>query len=314
MGRPRRISFPGAFFHALNRGNHREPVFLDDQDYRQMLHVLGAACERYRVRIHGYCLMPNHFHLLIQQQDLSISLAMRSFETAYATYFNQRYHKSGHVFQGRYRGILCDQKAYLMELIRYIHLNPVRARLVGKPHEWPWSSLPAYLGLSQNPWLYQLEVLVLLGQQPQKRLLEFLSQAPDLMPAQIYPAESLSILGGATFIQKVSQAGEPRRKRRRVYMGRRLSLLKLAEILGRVGGMTPAALCVPGKGSQTLSHIREQLVHVANRILFYPEAEIARFLGISTASVTRANHRFEAKSRKNGGIENEMLSLLMENK
>jgi REP element-mobilizing transposase RayT len=115
-----------------------------------MLECLEKISSRYEARIHGYCLMPNHFHVLMEQQELSISQAMRSLGTRYARYFNQKYHKVGHVFQGRFRGMLCDKNSYLLELVRYLHLNPVRARLVALPQDWPWSSMAAYLGKKRN--------------------------------------------------------------------------------------------------------------------------------------------------------------------
>ena len=150
MGRGRRVTYPGAFFHCINRGNQRESIYRDEQDYQLMLDSLGEVSTRFGARIHGYCLMPNHFHLLIQQQEISISTIMRSLTTRYAICFNRKYGKVGHVFQGRFRGILCDQHSYLLELIRYIHLNPMRAKLVEQPQDWKWSSLAAYLGLVQN--------------------------------------------------------------------------------------------------------------------------------------------------------------------
>ena len=125
MGRGRRLCFPGAFFHCINRGNRREPIFCEDEDYGQMVKCLGDVCDRYEARIHGFCLIPNHFHVLLQQQELSVSSAMRSLGTQYARYFNRKYQKTGHVFQGRFRGIWCDKSAYLLVLTRYLHLNPV---------------------------------------------------------------------------------------------------------------------------------------------------------------------------------------------
>jgi REP element-mobilizing transposase RayT len=141
MGRGRRICYPGAFFHCLNRSNRREKIFCDEDDYDQMLKCVGKASERYGVLIHGFCLIPNHFHILLQQQEQPVSSAMRSLGTNYAAYFNRKYHKVGHVFQGRFRGILFDKQKYLLSLIRYLHLNPVRAGLVDKPQDWSWSSL-----------------------------------------------------------------------------------------------------------------------------------------------------------------------------
>jgi len=278
-----------------------------------MLEGLGKASCRYGVRIHGYCLMPNHFHLLIQQQEQPVDLAMRSLSTRYAREFNKKYGKVGHVFQGRYRGILCDKAAYLLELLRYIHLNPVRVRSVEKAHEWPWSSLAVYLGKSKNDWLYQDDVLQLFGQQPRRRLLEFLSQAPDLTSEQVYPAESLSILGCREYVQQAIRQREPRRARQRVYTGRKLALSRLREILCGAAGTDLEQLCRRHKGSKAQSAVRESLAHVAIRIMFYREAEVARFLQISSASVNAALHRYDVKLRQDPHRADELVHLLMEN-
>jgi putative transposase len=146
MGRGRRICYPGAFFHCINRGNRREKIFWEEEDYEQMLKCLGEACKRYDVLVHGFCLIPNHYHLLLQQQEQPVSSAMRSLGTNYATYFNRKYHKVGHVFQGRYRGILCDKPAYLLSLIRYIHLNPMRAGLVERAQDLGVEQFASLLG------------------------------------------------------------------------------------------------------------------------------------------------------------------------
>ncbi len=313
MGRGRRLSFPGAFSHCINRGNRREPIYRDEDDYQQMLKGLGQACERFEVRIHGYCLLPNHFHVLMQQQELPISSALRSLETQYAIYFNRKYHQTGHVFQGRFRSIVCDKAFYLLELIRYIHLNPVRARLVELPHQWKWSSLPALLGLSRNGWLYRKDVMELFGGRPRQRLLEFLTQAPGLTSSQMYPAPSLSILGSREFIREVTRHREPRRTRGRNDSGPKLPLSKLGEILGQAAGVTLEELCCPHKGSRRQSEVRERLVHVATRRMFYAGMEVARFLGVTSGAITLANRRFEAKLRQNPAMLDEVVDLLRQN-
>ena len=314
MGRGRRLCFPGAFFHCINRGNRREQIFCEEEDYGQMLKSLGDVCNRYEARIHGFCLIPNHFHVLLQQQELSVSSAMRSLGTRYARYFNQKYHKTGHVFQGRFRGILCDQRAYLLALIRYLHLNPVRAGLVEQAQDWKWSSLPAYLGLIENEWLYQKDVLALFGSRPRQRLLEFLSQAPGLAREQIYPVEAWSIMGNEEFVQQVTSQGEPRRGRRREYTGRKLPLQKLSEILCQAAGLSLEQVCFRGKGARSQSEVREGLIHVATRIMFYTTAEVARFLRITTSAITHANHRFDSRLRRNPNLADELIALLMEKK
>ena len=154
MARPLRLEFPGALYHVTSRGNQRGNIFDDNDDRRQFLLVLQEVCHRYNWICHAYCLMSNHYHLLIETPDGNLSQGMRQLNGVYTQYFNRRHGRVGHVFQGRYKGILVDKNSYLLELARYIVLNPVRAGLVRSAREWPWSSYRATAGLTECPgWL-----------------------------------------------------------------------------------------------------------------------------------------------------------------
>ncbi|MBI3553152.1 MAG: transposase [Elusimicrobia bacterium] len=147
MPRPPRIHYQGAVFHAISRGNDRQQIFIDDFDNRQFLSILGQTKGRYPFNLYAYCLMSNHFHLLIEVKGHALPLVMQSMLTRYAHYFNARHGRIGHLFQGRYRALLCQNEPYLLELLRYIHRNPVRAKIVEDPSAWPWSSCGQYFGL-----------------------------------------------------------------------------------------------------------------------------------------------------------------------
>jgi hypothetical protein len=257
--------------------------------------------------------MPNHFHLLIQQQETSISTIMRSLATRYAAHFNRRYHKMGHLFQGRFRGILCDQNPYLLELIRYIHLNPVRAHLVEQPQDWKWSSLPAYLGTVKNEWLFQEEVLRLFGTQPKRRLFDFLSQAPDLPRQLVYPHESFPVLGKQSFVSEVTRQGEPRRKQQRVYVGRKLPLPKLVAIFCQAEGMAVDEFLIRHKGSEQVTRLRDQIIYAATELMYYPMSEVARFLKITAAAVTASKRRYRERTQLNPKLKEALVQLLMQN-
>ena len=146
MARARRIEFPGAFYHVIARGNHQQAIFHDDLDRR---HYLGRL-EHYRVRhhfsIHAYVLMTNHVHLLLKTSQAALSKIMQGLQCTYARFYNWRYRQVGHLFQGRYKAILCDRDAYLLELVRYLHLNPARLPTPIDPWSYPWSSHRAYMG------------------------------------------------------------------------------------------------------------------------------------------------------------------------
>jgi putative transposase len=146
MARPLRIEFAGAFYHVTARGNERKDIFKSNRDRSQFLSYLESATERYDAVIHSYCLMTNHYHLLLETPSGNLSQIMRHINGAYTTYFNTKRKRSGHLFQGRYKGIVVEADEYAKELSRYIHLNPVRAGMVRSPGEYRWSSYRGYIG------------------------------------------------------------------------------------------------------------------------------------------------------------------------
>ena len=154
MSRPIRIEFPGALYHVTARGDRREDIFEDDQDRQAFLSILEQAIGRFNWICHAWCLMDNHYHLLVQTPDGNLSKGMRQLNGIYTQASNRRHRRVGHLFQGRFKAILVDSDAYLLELTRYVVLNPVRAGMVKKPADWSWSSYRASVGMEPAaPWL-----------------------------------------------------------------------------------------------------------------------------------------------------------------
>jgi REP element-mobilizing transposase RayT len=154
MARPLRIEYEGALYHIAARGNEKNPVYRDVEDYNKFLKILSDLPQRYGVIIHGYVLMGNHYHLLIETPKGNIARAMHYLNTTYTGYFNRKYKRAGHLFQGRYKGLLIEKERYLLSVSRYIHLNPVRAKVVGRPEAYKWSSYPEYIGrVKKKEWL-----------------------------------------------------------------------------------------------------------------------------------------------------------------
>lgn len=151
MSRPLRLQLPGGIYHVTARGNARRPIFEDDDDCSRFLIVLAATVARYRVLCHAYCLMGNHYHLLLQTLETNLSIAMRHLNGVYTQGFNRKHERCGHVLQGRFGAQLVDGDVYLREVCRYIVLNPVRAGLVAHPGEWRWSSFRATADLVAVP-------------------------------------------------------------------------------------------------------------------------------------------------------------------
>jgi REP element-mobilizing transposase RayT len=145
MARRPRVHAPGLSYHVIARGNHRQEAFLTDLDYRTYLGRLATYRKRYGVFLFAYCLMPNHVHLLVQTSEAPLSKFMQGLQQSYTQWFNRVHDKVGHLFQGRYKAIVCDRDEYLLTLVRYIHLNPVRAGLVEQPDAYPYSGHRTYL-------------------------------------------------------------------------------------------------------------------------------------------------------------------------
>ena len=154
MARPLRIEFEGALYHILSRGNDRQDIFLNDDDYKTFLSVLEEMSSRFEVDIFAYVLMSNHYHLLIRTNESNLSKSMQWLGTTYTRRFNLQHFRSGHLFQGRYKSIIVQNDAYLMQLSCYIHRNPLRAGLVNRLADYRWSSYHAYAYKANNPnWL-----------------------------------------------------------------------------------------------------------------------------------------------------------------
>jgi putative transposase len=160
MARPLRLEFPGALYHVTARGNAQQPIFLNDQDRKVFLHVLGQTLKACNALCHAYCLMTNHYHLMIETPDGNLSQVMKQLNGIYTQRFNRRNRRVGHVFQGRFKSIVVDKDSYLLQLCRYIVLNPVRAGMVTHPGEHPWSSYNATAGATIAPELLSTDLIL----------------------------------------------------------------------------------------------------------------------------------------------------------
>jgi putative transposase len=165
VARPLRIQYEGAFYHVTSRGNERKAIFNTERDREKFLSYLESAHERYGAIIHVFCLMDNHYHLLLETPRGNLSEILHHVNGAYTTYFNLKRQRSGHLFQGRYRAILVEKDVYCQELSRYIHLNPLRAGMVKDLREHRWSSYLDYVGVKRVSWLETASILGYFGTQ-----------------------------------------------------------------------------------------------------------------------------------------------------
>ena len=151
MARPLRLEYEGAVYHVTSRGNAQADIFLDDGDRARFLQTLGDVVARYGWICHAYCLMTNHYHLLIETPQANLSCGMQLLNGVYTQWFNRQHGRVGHLLQGRYKAILVEKESHLLELARYIVLNPVRAKMARSVRDWPWSSYRATSGQADGP-------------------------------------------------------------------------------------------------------------------------------------------------------------------
>ena len=271
MSRHIRIEYPGAIYHITSRGNARESVYLCDKDRQIFLDILSDTVEDHNLTLHSYCLMDNHYHLLVETPDGNLSRAMRQLNGIYTQRFNWRYKRCGHVFQGRYKSVLVERDSYLLELCRYIALNPVRARIVKLPEDYMWSSHRAVAGLEEP--LRCLSLTWILSNfstdssnaaaMYQKFVMEGIGK-PTVIP------ENGIAIGGESYLQQIQDMASGsglEHSRRERYLGR-------PELGSIFNGIEDT------KG-------RNRAIYKAYVENAYTQREIAAYLGISCVTVSR---------------------------
>lgn len=203
MSRPIRIQYPGAVYHVMNRGNARQPIFKTPDHYQLFLRCLAEAVQLWHLKLHAFSLMPNHYHLLIETPAGNLSRAMRHLNHVYTQRFNRMTGRDGHLFRGRYKSILVEDDAYLVELLRYIHLNPVKSALAKRPEQHPWTSHHYYMGRSSPDFLTTDRLLGYFGKRKnlaRRKLHEFVLQGvPEALEKQLSSKRWPSVLSGDNF-------------------------------------------------------------------------------------------------------------------
>ncbi|AGA89641.1 transposase [Thioflavicoccus mobilis 8321] len=272
MARPLRLEFPGALYHITSRGDAREDIYRGDGDRRMFLALLAEVCERFNWWGHAYCLMSNHYHLLMETPDANLSRGMRQLNGVYTRRFNDFHGRCGHVFQGRYKAIIVQKETYLRELARYIVLNPVRARILDRPQDWPWSSYSATTGEASCPsWLRRDWLLSAFGLTEAAAVAHYRRFVAEGI-GQPGPWEQLKqqvFLGSDAFVEEVS---------RRVPKDRDLSEVPLAQ---RRPPAKPLAEYV------SLYPDRDQAIAAAYASGGYTLKEIGNHFGLHYARISR---------------------------
>ena len=315
MPRQPRLDAPGALHHIMGRGIERTNIFRTDQDRDDFLKRLADLCRAGEVIVYAWSLMPNHFHLLLRTGHQSISKSMRKLLTGYVVNFNLRHKRHGHLFQNRYKSILCEDDPYLLELTRYIHLNSLRAGIVGSLEQlrnYRWTGHAAILGRVRRDWQDINTVLgyfgkgkravekyeqyvregITRGERPELvgggliRSLGGWSQVLSLRRKGIKVVSDERILGRDEFIQRLMSEAEEREKET-LRLGREvLGLLNLAKRIMKGEGIEESEFR-SGTRKREVVRARRLFCQLAIGRMGYPGAEVARFLGVTTSSVNR---------------------------
>ncbi len=271
------MEYPGAFYHVIARGNRQQPIFHSEDDYRKFLDSLVHNVTRYHFHLYAYVLMPNHFHLLLEQERFSLSRLMQVILTGYARWHNRRYRQIGHLFQGRYRALLCAKESYLLELTRYIHLNPVRAKIVESPELYPWSSYQAYLGKASPCSVESGVVLGLLARKEsgaRRAYEEFVIDAlGEGRKPELYATTEQRFLGDGRFVETSKKRYRQITGTQEVYAVKP-PIRKILEVVSEHTGCVPP-LVVGRTEGEAEKKARELVAGIARGYFGFSLAEVA---------------------------------------
>ncbi len=291
MARPLRIEYSGAFYHVTSRGNERKDVFKSKTDREKYLSYLATATERYDARIHVYCLMSNHYHLLLETPSGNLSQIMRHINGAYTTYFNSKRQRSGHLFQGRYKAILVDADEYATHLSRYIHLNPVRAGLVSIPEDYLWSSYQYFISRKKPPpWLILDFVLSFFSNKKsiaRKRYREFVSALVEQeYESPLKDVFASTILGSLDFVKDIQEKYLTAAKNDR-------NVPALTE-LSRRKTLKEIHAVVEAEFDNNQQMARKAALYICHRYSGRKLKEIGEYFSVGESAVSQTSRRFSA--------------------
>jgi putative transposase len=308
MARPLRIEYPDAWYHVMNRGRQREEIFADSQDFNVFLKLLEESTLLWGGRISAYCLMSNHYHLLIQTPRANLSRAMRHIDGIYTQRFNRRHKAVGQLFAGRYRSILIDADAYLLQVVRYIHRNPLRAGMAARPDKYPWTSHPGYLSDEKRwDWLHKEYVLSHFSTEPHARrqaYKEFIADDDSEEIRRFFGEKNVrAILGSDKFTKWVrdhfsNQAADEEVPESKLLLP---EIEEVADAVCAVYGVDRNILLVSKR--RTTNEPRNMAIYLSRRLCGATLREIRdRFNFHSDSSVGSAIERMTALESKNSKV------------
>ncbi len=327
MPRQARLDIPGALHHIMVRGINRSLIYLDHPDRQRFLDRLAHEVKEGKCSVFAWVLMENHAHILFKSGQHGISTVMRRLLTWYAQYFNRRHGRTGHLFENRYKSVLCDEETYLLVLVRYIHLNPVRAGIVSTLDElnrYPWSGHSAMMGKEKYPWTGTDYVLARFGKKvgaARRGYLRFVEEGmgmgrvPELTGGGLVRSlggwsrvvalrregqgeeSDERILGDGDFVEAVLQEAAERQLRQLKVRRRGVTVHDIIKEECARAGVNVAGL-IQGSRRSSVSGVRAVIAHRCVEEMGLPAAEIARHLGVTASSITRAVERVKAQRGK----------------
>ncbi|MEA3362950.1 MAG: transposase [Thermodesulfobacteriota bacterium] len=309
MARPLRIEYPGAYYHVINRGNAGANIFKANRDREVFLAYLETAVERFGIVIHSYCLMTNHYHLLIETPQANLSATIQWLNVSYATWFNKKRKRQGHLFQGRFKAILVDADEYLTQVSRYIHLNPVRAKMVDTPQAYTWSSYPVFIGETEKPDWLNTSLLTFFGKQRKTAINNYRSSVEETDMETLKNPDSLSvggcILGGSDFVRWIqdnflSDGREDKDIPQLKKLKPAISPERIIETVADVVGCNPADILAKGRKRNQSRDIAIYLTIRHSRISC---TELGRYFGkISGAAISSRGKQCANKAEQDKGL------------
>ena len=294
MARPLRIEYPGALYHVTSRGNEQKDVFKSQRDREKFLSYVESAVVRYGAVVHTWCLMNNHYHLLLETPVGNLSQIMRHVNGAYTTYFNVKRKRAGHLFQGRYKAILVEADAYALELSRYMHLNPVRAGMVAKPEDHPWSSYRSYIGDSMTPaWLTTDFILGYVGRNASMAPTLYRRFVEDLLDrtyeSPLHATVASTVLGRVGFVRDVVE--------RHVGQTRAARNLPAVKALALRPSMEAIIMTIKAELGDRATWLRAVSLYGCQQYSGAKLRDIGTRFGISDAAVSQASRRVTLQAK-----------------
>ncbi len=307
MARPLRIEYEGAVYHVTGRGNERRKTYFSPVDYQKFLEYIKTAQDRFGIILHAYVLMTNHYHLIIETPEANLSKAMHHITSSYTMYVNKKRKRSGHLFQGRFKSIVVDKDSYLLALSRYIHLNPVRAKMIEKPQDYAYSSYPYYTTKKRNDILTTDLILSLQSEKRKDAKKRYRVYVDSACGEEIEnPTKNVyggAILGRTPFIKEVLKKLKRETLQRKDISHRRQlmerhGMEEIIDMVAREYGITADDVL-----KNRVGEARKTAVYVIKKHTTVTNREIGeQFGGISYSAVSKVVERTEREMKENRSL------------